>query len=80
MDTLLVYLNALAPADQMAFATSCETSVGYLRKAISTRQRIGEKLCIAIERESDGAVRCEQLRPDVDWEYLRGTSQLKQAA
>lgn len=54
-------------------AAACGTSLGYLRKACSTGQRIGEKICIAIERESDGAVRCEDLRPDVDWAYLRGT-------
>jgi DNA-binding transcriptional regulator YdaS (Cro superfamily) len=29
--------------------------------------------CPAIERATKGAVRCEDLRPDVDWGYLRGT-------
>jgi DNA-binding transcriptional regulator YdaS (Cro superfamily) len=29
--------------------------------------------CIPIERLTDGAVRCEDLRPDVDWGYLRAT-------
>lgn len=29
--------------------------------------------CIEIERASGGAVRCEDLRPDVDWAYLRAT-------
>lgn len=27
--------------------------------------------CPAIERATNGAVRCEDLRPDVDWAYLR---------
>ncbi|MBR0568383.1 helix-turn-helix domain-containing protein [Azoarcus sp. L1K30] len=30
--------------------------------------------CPAIEKETGGEVRCEDLRPDVDWAYLRGTS------
>lgn len=30
--------------------------------------------CPAIERATNGAVRCEDLRPDVDWAYLRGTA------
>lgn len=30
--------------------------------------------CPAIERATDGAVRCEDLRPDVDWAYLRGSA------
>lgn len=29
--------------------------------------------CPAIERATAGAVRCEDLRPDVDWAYLRST-------
>lgn len=52
----------------------CDTSLGYLRKAISVNQRIGEKLAIAIERESGGAVRCEEICPDVDWHYIRGSA------
>lgn len=27
--------------------------------------------CIQIERATDGAVRCEELRPDIDWSVLR---------
>lgn len=29
--------------------------------------------CPQIERATSGAVTCEELRPDVDWAYLRGT-------
>ncbi len=29
--------------------------------------------CIPIEQLTSGAVRCEDLRPDVDWAYLRAT-------
>lgn len=32
-------------------------------------------MCPTIERLTAGAVRCEDLRPDVDWAYLRGTVQ-----
>lgn len=74
METLRAFLNKLSPLDQAEFSERCKTSVGYLRKAISTRQRLGESLAIAIERESAGAVTCEELRPDVDWAYLRGTA------
>lgn len=73
MDTLLDYLNGLSSEQQKAFANRCGTSVGYLRKAISINQRLGESLCINIERESGGAVRCDVLRPDVDWAFLRSS-------
>lgn len=37
------------------------------------RGRIPAERCPAIERATNGAVRCEDLRPDVDWSVLRGT-------
>ena len=30
--------------------------------------------CPSIEKATGGAVRCEALRPDVDWAYLRATN------
>ena len=72
MESLRRYLNGLKRAAQESFAKRCGTSIGYLRKAISAKQQLREGLVIAIERESCGAVRCESLRPDVDWTYLRG--------
>lgn len=73
MEALREYLNSLSVTEQADFAARCETSIGYLRKAISIEQSLGESLVIKIERESLGAVRCEDLRPDVDWQYLRNS-------
>lgn len=75
MNALRDYLNNLPVHDQKAFAARCGTTIGYLRKAMSAKHRLGETIVIAIERESAGEVRCEQLRPDVDWAYVRGTKQ-----
>lgn len=36
--------------------------------------------CPVIERVTNGHVRCESLRPDVDWSFIRGTSPIAQAA
>jgi DNA-binding transcriptional regulator YdaS (Cro superfamily) len=36
-------------------------------------RRIPAEHCPAIERATTGAVRCEELRPDVDWSVLRAT-------
>lgn len=35
--------------------------------------------CPSIEKATSGAVRCEDLRPDVDWAYLRQTDCQKAA-
>jgi len=73
MDKLLAYLNALKKDERTSFCSSCGTTERYLRKAISAKQRLGAELCINIDRESRGAVVCEELRPDVDWAYLRAS-------
>lgn len=80
MNVLRHYLNTLSPRAQASFAVRCQTTIGYLRKAISVGQKISERLAINIERESNGTVRCEDLRPDVDWAYLRGTAQHHEVA
>ncbi|PXW28233.1 transcriptional regulator [Paraburkholderia caballeronis] len=64
MDTLRTYLNSLPVAEQAAFARRCNTSLGYLRKALSMRSLLGEKLCALLDRESGGAVPRQDLRPD----------------
>lgn len=71
MEKLLAYLNALQKEPRQRFVESCCTSEAYLRKAISSGQRLGAGLCIKVDRASAGTVRCEDLRPDVDWAYLR---------
>lgn len=80
MDKLLQYLNGLPKEERTRFAEACETSEGYLRKACSKGQELGPDLCINIERESNRAVMCEDLRPTgVDWLYIRA-SKSKRAA
>lgn len=74
MDKLLQYLNSLSKDARTTFCGSCGTSEGYLRKAVSKSQQLGGDLCILIERESKSAVRCEDLRPDADWAFIRASS------
>lgn len=67
------YLKNLSTEEREVFAAKCGTTYKFLRNIAYGYRRAGESLCINIERESDGAVICEELRPDVDWAYLRGT-------
>lgn len=71
MDKLLAYLKPMSPMARMDFVTRCKTTEAYLRKAISVKQPLGEGLCLRISAESAGAVMPEDLRPDLDWGYLR---------
>lgn len=73
MEKLRAYLKSLNAQQKEAFVQDCKTSLNYLRRAISTQSRLGEGLVMRIEAASAGAVKCEDLRPDVDWHYFRST-------
>lgn len=64
------YFMGLTVPEREDFAARCETSRQHLTN-IAFGKKAGESLCINIERESSGEVRCEVLRPDVDWNVLR---------
>lgn len=66
------FYSSMGSDERDAFAARCLTTSGHLRNVVYGKT-CGEKLAISIERESGGVVRCEDLRPDVDWAYLRGT-------
>lgn len=65
------FLKDISRQDLEEFAAKCGTTVGQLRQVSLGNRRAGESLAINIERESLGVIRCEELRPDVDWAYLR---------
>lgn len=50
-------------------------ALGVTKAAVNQWKRNNRKVpaehCPAIERLTNGAVCCEDLRPDIDWEYLR---------
>ena len=71
METLRQFLNSISPDEQAAFAERAGTTVGFLRKAISINQTLGEGLCIRLELASQGQVRADSLRPDVPWADFR---------
>lgn len=76
---LKTHLFALSLPDRHALAEACDTSYGHLRNVAYGSKTCAESLAINIERETRGQVRCEDLRPDVDWGYLRSTCQAPDA-
>ena len=68
---LKTYLGQRGVAQQLA------QTVGVSPVIISQwktgERQVPAERCPAIERATGGAVRCEDLRPDVDWAYLRAT-------
>lgn len=65
METLRRYLNSLDPLAQAAYAKRCETTIGYLRKALSAKPNFDGALVRLLYENSNGAVLREDLRPDI---------------
>lgn len=65
METLRAYLSTLPPPEQAAYAKRCGTTIGYLRKALSKKQRFDGALVRRLDEESNGAVPRTDLRPDI---------------
>jgi DNA-binding XRE family transcriptional regulator len=58
---------------QVAFAQLIGVTQSTVAFWLHTKPPTIER-CIQIEKATGGKVRCEDLRPDVDWAYLRGTA------
>ncbi len=65
------YFKTLSKDQKEDFAQRCETTVDYLKLIIFGVRSCTAKLAIDIDRESNGAVKCEELCPDADFKYLR---------
>ena len=65
METLRAYLATLSPDQQAAYAKRCGTTIGYLRKALSTQPKLDGGLVRRLFEESGGAVSREELRSDI---------------
>ncbi|WP_236596881.1 transcriptional regulator [Paraburkholderia hiiakae] len=69
MEKLKTFLAAMPGLDRQRFAVRCGTTHAFLRNIVYGQRIAGEKLCVAIERESSGAVTRRDLRP-ADWHEI----------
>lgn len=68
------HLFSMPMAERVEFSRRCGTTYPHLRNIAYGQKTCGESLAINVERESKGRVRCEELRPDVDWAVLRNST------
>ncbi|MNN43688.1 hypothetical protein D3C81_1579360 [compost metagenome] len=68
---LLEYIKPLAKSDLDDLAARCKTSSGQIKQVAYGHRRASASLAIDLDRETKGQISCEQLRPDIDWAYLR---------
>lgn len=75
MNTFHAYFKSLSKDERQAVADQVGTSVAYLWQIAYGQRRCAEAMAIEIEKASNGSVRVEDLRPDVDWAYIRNSAQ-----
>lgn len=63
----------LSEHKQVDLARELGVTQGAVHQWAHGLSRVSAERCIQIEKVTNGAVRCEDLRTDVDWQYLRGT-------
>ncbi len=73
-------MSSLARAVQiMGGPSAAARALGVTPQAVSFwlngQRSLSAEQCIAIERETAGAVKVEELRPDVDWKVIRGPTE-----
>lgn len=61
------------PSLRRQLAGFMNLTVGAVNQWASGRRPWPADRCIQVEKFTSGDIRCEDLRPDVDWAYLRGT-------
>jgi DNA-binding transcriptional regulator YdaS (Cro superfamily) len=54
-----------------ALARKIGVTPGFVSQWICSRREIPVSRCIQIEAVTNGQVRCEDMRPDIQWEVLR---------
>lgn len=74
------FLKPLESEGLALLAAACDTSPGQLKQVAYGNRRPSASLAINIERETKGQVICEELRPDIDWAYVRGSQATVRAA
>ncbi len=62
-------------ASQTELARLLGVTPGAVHQWANKLTAVAAERCPAIEKATNGQVRCEDLRPDVDWGYLRNTAQ-----
>lgn len=80
MDTSPIVRACEAVGGQAVLARALNVTPGTVNQWVKGLRPVPAERCPAIERITDGKVRCEDLAPSVEWSYLRGTAKHPEAA
>ena len=65
------YFLAMTPKERIAFAVATQSKLRTLYNVVYSDRQLNAKTAVAIERATDGIIRVESLRPDIDWYVIR---------
>ncbi|WP_307608418.1 helix-turn-helix domain-containing protein [Variovorax boronicumulans] len=71
MNTDAIRAAAEKVGGQASLARLLDVKPPTVNQWVKGERQVPAEQCPAIERATSGAVRCEELRPDVPWEVLR---------
>ncbi len=74
MEKLIAFLDKQPTGYKTELAKAINRPPSYFSRQLSGDRAFTEGDCIGIEKFTAGQVRCEDILPDVDWAYLRGSA------
>lgn len=72
--TAETYLKSLPRMVRAALAERAGTKLSYLQYAINGKKSVSIELACRLELASNGRITRRDIRPDVDWDLIEGTS------
>ncbi len=74
MQKLIDFLAAQPPGYKAALARHIGRAPSYFSRQLAGDRVFSVPDCIAIEKYTCGQVRCEDVLPEIDWQFLRTSS------
>ncbi len=73
MDTskLRIFYYEMSNKARADFAFNCNTSDGQIKQIISKHRTCSPALAVKFDKASKGFIHCDELCPNVDFEYVR---------
>jgi len=75
MNKLIAFLEQQPAGYKADLARAINRHPSYFARQLSGDRSFTVEDCISIEKFTGGQVRCEDVLPDVDWAFLRGSAQ-----
>lgn len=68
------FMLSLSASERADFAKRCGTTLGMIKQIYYGNRKCNPALAIEIDKCSKGAVKCDILSPQTDFDYIRKTA------